>query len=125
MKLTNFLVVVIWAFLAQNTIAVIHKATTGQHQASIEQSVENQNQVQAQTQAQASASDETQASASDETQSQGIDSEKISDKDSIKAILSNKKGDFDESLFQNLLTTNDKLPHLLFSDVMTLTKKIA
>ena len=123
MKLTNFLVVVIWAFLAQNTMAVIHKATTGQHQASIEQSVENQNQ--AQNQAQASASDETQASASDETQSQGIDSEKISDKDSIKAILSNKKGDFDESLFQNLLTTNDKLPHLLFSDVMTLTKKIA
>lgn len=54
-----------------------------------------------------------------------MDQEKVADKDSIKGILTNKKGDFDESLFQNLLTTNDRLPHLLYSDVVSLTKKIA
>jgi hypothetical protein len=54
-----------------------------------------------------------------------VDQEKVADKDSIRGILTNKKGDFDESLFQNLLTTNDKLPHLLFSDITSLTKKIA
>ena len=40
-------------------------------------------------------------------------------------MLSQKKGDFDESLFQSLLTTSDKLPHLLYTDVISLSAKIA
>ena len=51
--------------------------------------------------------------------------EKVADKDSIRSILLNKKGEFDESLFEKLLTTTDKMPHLLFSDVKLLIKKIA
>ena len=106
MKLTNCFVLLLLG-LTSRTSAINHRSTTIEHQSSIESSNENQ------------------ATSSDENQNQAMDQEKVADKDSIRGILTNKKGDFDESLFQSLLTTNDKLPHLLFSDVTSLTKKIA
>lgn len=42
----------------------------------------------------------------------------------IRATLEKYKGDFNGDLFESLLTGNE-LPHLLFSELQTLTKKLA
>ena len=48
----------------------------------------------------------------------------FSQKESIKSLMASHKGDFDNDLFNNLLTRAD-LAHLLLSEVHQLTDKLA